>query len=248
MSHHIIEFKGVSFSYPDGTEALRDVSFRITHGESVGIVGPNGAGKTTLIMLMNGLVLPTSGEVMVGEVPVTKKTLSRIRQKVGVVMQNPDDQLFMPTVEEDVSFGPINMGLPEETVRQRVDDALRKVGCLHLKERPPHRLSGGQKKAVAIAGVLAMNPDILVMDEPSAGLDPRARRSLIDLLKGFHHSKIIASHDLDLVLELCPRCIVLNQGRLLADGNSEKLLLDEELMKDAGLELPLFHKKPQQIK
>ena len=239
MSHHIIEFKGVSFSYPDGTEALKDISFRITHGESVGIVGPNGAGKTTLIMLMNGLVLATSGEVMVGEVPVTKKTLSQIRQKVGVVMQNPDDQLFMPTVEEDVSFGPINMGLPEESVKQRVDEALRKVGCLHLKERPPHRLSGGQKKAVAIAGVLAMKPDILVMDEPSAGLDPRARRSLIELLKTFHHSKIIASHDLDLVLELCPRCIVLNNGRVLADGKSKELLLDRELIERAGLELPL---------
>ncbi len=239
MSHHIIEFKGACFVYPDGTEALKDISFRITHGESVGIVGPNGAGKTTLIMLMNGLVLATSGEVMVGEVPVTKKTLSQIRQKVGVVMQNPDDQLFMPTVEEDVSFGPVNMGLPEESVKQRVDEALRKVGCLHLKERPPHRLSGGQKKAVAIAGVLAMKPDILVMDEPSAGLDPRARRSLIELLKTFHHSKIIASHDLDLVLELCPRCIVLNNGRVLADGKSKELLLDRELIERAGLELPL---------
>ncbi len=239
MSHHIIEFRDVSFVYPDGTEALKDVSFRVVHGESVGIVGPNGAGKTTLLMLMNGLILPTRGEVLVGEIPVTKKTLREIRRKVGVVMQNPDDQLFMPTVGEDVAFGPVNMGLPRETVNKRVEEALNKVGCLHLIERPPHRLSGGQKKAVAIAGVLAMEPDILVMDEPSAALDPRARRSLIELLKSFHHSKIIASHDLDLVLELCPRCIVLNNGRVLADGGSEQLLLDEGLIDRAGLELPL---------
>ncbi|NOX20033.1 MAG: ABC transporter ATP-binding protein [Nitrospirae bacterium] len=239
MSHHIIEFKDVSFVYPDGTEALKDVSFRVVHGEAVAIVGPNGAGKTTLLMLMNGLILPTSGEVLVGEVPVTKKTLPEIRRKVGVVMQNPDDQLFMPTVGEDVAFGPINMGLPEEMVIERVDEALKKVGCLHLKDRPPHRLSGGQKKAVAIAGVLAMKPDILVMDEPSAGLDPRARKALINLLKTFHHSKIIASHDLDLVLELCPRCIVLNSGQVLADGKARDLLLDEKLIDRAGLELPL---------
>ncbi len=239
MSHHIIEFRNVSFTYPDGTAALRDVSFRITHGEAVGIVGPNGAGKTTLIMLMNGLILPGGGEVMVGEVPVTRKTLSEIRRKVGVVMQNPDDQLFMPTVREDVAFGPSNMELPPEVIEQRVDEALREVGALHLKDRPPHRLSGGQKKAVAIAGVIAMKPDILVMDEPTAGLDPGARRQLIEIVKGFRHSRIIATHDLDLVLEVCERCILLHGGAIKRDGPPGEILLDAQLMQESGLALPL---------
>jgi cobalt/nickel transport system ATP-binding protein len=239
MSHHIIEFREVSFTYPDGTAALRDVSFRITHGEAIGIVGPNGAGKTTLIMLMNGLILPGSGEVLVGEVPVAKKTLSEIRRKVGVVMQNPDDQLFMPTVSEDVAFGPSNMELPREVIEQRVDEALSEVGALHLKDRPPHRLSGGQKKAVAIAGVIAMKPDILVMDEPTAGLDPGARRQLIEIVKGFRHSRIIATHDLDLVLEVCERCILLHEGAIKRDGPPGEILLDAQLMQESGLALPL---------
>ncbi len=239
MSHHIIEFRDVGFTYPDGTEALRDVSLRITHGEAVGIVGPNGAGKTTLIMLMNALLLPVKGEVIIGEIPVTRGTIKKVRQTVGVVMQNPDDQLFMPTVSEDVAFGPMNIGLPEEVVKSRVEEALKEVGCLHLKDRPPHRLSGGQKKAVAIAGVLAMKPDILVMDEPTSGLDPRARRNLIELLRGFTHSKLIVTHDLDLVLDLCERTVVLSEGRVLADGPSMEILLDKELMNRAGLELPL---------
>ena len=239
MSHHIVEFRNVSFTYPDGTHALKDVGFRITHGESVGIVGPNGAGKTTLLMLMNGLLLPSSGEVLVGEIPVTRKTLSDIRRRVGVVMQNPDDQLFMPTVYEDVAFGPANLGLSNEMIRKRVEDALREVGAFHLKDRPPHKLSGGQKKAVAIAGVLAMQPDILVMDEPTSGLDPGARRQLIKTISGFTHSRIIATHDLDLVLDICDRCILLYNGMIKRDGLPGEILLDEELMLQSGLALPL---------
>lgn len=239
MSHHIVEMRDVSFTYPDGTKALQNVSFRILHGESVGLVGPNGAGKTTMIMLLNGQLMADTGEVMIGEVPVTKKTRNDIRRSVGVVLQNPDDQLFMPTVFDDVGFGPTNLGLSRSDVRQRVAESLEEVGCSDLLNRPPHRLSGGQKKAVAIAGVIAMQPDILVMDEPSANLDPKSRRQLITILKGFHHSKIIASHDLDLVLEVCNRCIVLHDRQIRTDGQTSEILLNEELMKKNDLELPV---------
>ncbi|GBE01092.1 cobalt import ATP-binding protein CbiO [bacterium BMS3Bbin06] len=248
MSHHIVDFRDVSYKYPDGTKALNKISFRVTHGEAVGIVGPNGAGKTTLIMHMNGQLLPGPGEIMVGDLPLTRKTRTEIRKKVGIVLQNPDDQLFMPTVYEDVGFGPTNLGLLPDAVGVRVRDALREVGCADIVDRPPHRLSGGQKKAVAIAGVIAMKPDILVMDEPSANLDPKARRNLIDILKGFHHSRIIASHDLDLILEVCERCIVLYNGEVKADGKAEDILLDEALMKRCDLELPvsvLFQRRQQ---
>ncbi len=239
MSHHVLEFKEVRFRYPDGTEALKGVSFRITHGESVGIVGPNGAGKSTALLHMNGHLLPTSGEVSVGEVPVRKETRPEIRRKVGVVFQNPDDQLFMPTVFDDVAFGPLNLGLSPEKVRKRVHEALRQVNALALADKPPHHLSGGQKSAVAVAAVIAMQPDILVMDEPASHLDPKSRRALINLLKHFHHTKIIASHDLDLVLDTCGRCIIIKEGKVVADGKSEDVLSDRQLLEENNLELPL---------
>jgi cobalt/nickel transport system ATP-binding protein len=239
MSHHIVEFKDVCFSYPDGTEALRGVSFRITHGEAVGIIGANGAGKSTLLFHMNGCLMPSSGTVLIGEFELNKKTRADIRKRVGLVFQNPDDQLFMPTVYEDVAFGPLNLGLSEDVVRARVEEALATVGCYRLKDRPPHHLSMGQRRAVSIAAVIAMQPDILVMDEPSADLDPRSRRQLISLLKGFTHTKIIASHDLDLIMDTCTRCIVLSDGRITADGSAEEILMDEGLLVENGLELPL---------
>lgn len=239
MSHHIVELRDLTFAYPDGTKALGNISFRITHGESVGIVGPNGAGKTTLLTHLNGHILPQTGEVLVGEIPVSGKTREIVRRTVGIVFQNPDDQLFMTNVFEDVAFGPANIGLTGKALEDCVMDALKEVGCEKLADRPPHRLSGGQKKSVAIAGVLAMKPDILVMDEPSANLDPKSRKHLIKLLKGFHHTKIIASHDLDMILEVCGRCMVLNNGQLKADGRSKEILTDRMLMEDNGLELPL---------
>ncbi|GBE06580.1 MAG TPA: ABC transporter ATP-binding protein [Nitrospirae bacterium] len=239
MSHHIIDFKNVHFNYPDGTEALKGVTFRITHGESVGIVGANGAGKSTLIFHMNGYLLPTKGAIIIGDVQLGKTTRNEIRKKVGVVFQDPDDQLFMPTVFDDVSFGPLNMGLTKNRVIERVTEALNTVGCYELKDRPPHHLSSGQKRAVSIATVIAMQPDILVMDEPAASLDPRSRRQLIELLKEFKHTKIIASHDLDLILEVCKRCIVIADGKVRADGLTEELLMDEKLLIENSLELPL---------
>ena len=239
MTQHLLEFHDVRFRYPDGTEALKGVSFLITHGESVGIVGANGAGKSTLLLHMNGHLLPTSGDVTVGEIPLRKETRPEIRRKVGVVFQNPDDQLFMPTVFDDVAFGPLNLGLPPDRVRERVDEALGQVGALALADKPPHHLSGGEKSAVAIATVIAMKPDILVMDEPASSLDPKARRAVIGLLNSFAHSKIVASHDLDLILDVCERCLVIRDGAIVADGPSPEILSDATLLAENNLELPL---------
>jgi cobalt/nickel transport system ATP-binding protein len=239
MSHHIVDFKNVCFRYPDGTEALRNLSFRITHGESVGVIGANGAGKSTLLMHLNGYLLPTSGTVTIGDLHLTRKTRNEIRKKVGIVFQNPDDQLFMPTVYDDVAFGPQNLGMDEDDVRERVQEALNLVNSFDLRDKPPHHLSCGQKSAVAIAAVMAMEPDILAMDEPAANLDPKSRRLLINLLKTFSHSKIIASHDLDLIMDVCHRCIVISAGTVVADGPAMDILSNKILLEDNNLELPL---------
>lgn len=238
MSHHIVDFKEISFVYPDGKEAVNGVGFRIHHGEAVGIVGANGAGKSSLLKLLTGILLPSKGQIYVGDTPITKKTLPVIRQKIGFSFQDPDDQLFMNTVYDDVAFGPRNYGIDEPEVEKRVIKALETVGALHLKDRAPYKLSGGEKRAAAIAAVLSMEPDILVMDEPTAALDPRARRRLINLLKGFSHTKIIATHDMDMVLELCDRTIVLYEGRVFCDGPSKEVLTDEAMLEKCGLEKP----------
>lgn len=243
MSHHIVEFKDVHYHYPDGTAALNGLSLRITHGESVGIVGANGSGKSTLLMHTNGYLLPQTGAITIGDFRLDKKTRQEIRKKVGLIFQNPDDQLFMPTVFDDVAFGPLNLGLSPERVNETVAEALETVGCSALRDKPPHHLSGGQKSAVAIASVIAMQPDILVMDEPASHLDPKSRRALINLLKHFHHTKIIASHDLDLILDVCRRCIIVKEGRVVADGLTEELLADRQLLEDNNLELPLSLQK-----
>ena len=239
MSHHIIEAGELRYAFPDGTEALRGISFRITHGESVAVVGANGAGKSTLLLHLNGYLAATGGSLRVGDVPVTKKTLEMIRRAVGMVFQDPDDQLFMPTVFEDVAFGPRNLGLPEEEVAGRVDRALATVGASHLRSRPPYKLSGGEKRAVAIATVLSMSPDILVMDEPTASLDPASRRSLITLLRSFEHTKILATHDLDMAVDVCERTLVLKEGRVVADGPTLVLMKDDALLSSCHLERPL---------
>lgn len=239
MSHHLVEVRDLRFAYPDGTEALSGVTFRIHHGESVAIVGANGAGKSTLLLHLNGCLAPRQGMVRVGDIPLTEKTLADVRRTVGMVFQDPDDQLFMPTVYDDVAFGPLNMGLPFEDVDARVGSALATVGASHLAKRPPYRLSGGEKRLVAIATVLAMSPDILVLDEPTSNLDPRARRDLITLLKSFEHTKIIATHDLDMVMDLCGRTIVMHQGHVLADGPSTEIFTDDALLEAGRLERPL---------
>ena len=239
MSHHTISVRGLGFSYPDGTRALEDVSFEVGHGEAIAVVGANGAGKSTLLMHLNGLLSPSEGEVRIGGTPVTRSTLKDIRRTVGMVFQDPDDQLFMPSVFEDVAFGPMNLGLPADDVAARADEALRRVGAAHLKERPPYRLSGGEKRAAAIATVLAMEPNMLVMDEPSSGLDPQARRRLIELLASFEHTRIVATHDLDLAAALCERTIVMSAGRVTADGPTREVFSDDGLLAASGLERPL---------
>ena len=239
MSHHIVEARDLHFSYPDGTEVLRGISFRITHGESVAIVGANGAGKSTLLLQLNGYLTAGSGTLRIGDSPLVRENLKIVRRAVGMVFQDPDDQLFMPTVFDDVAFGPLNMGLPKDEVIQRVNDALETVGALHLKDRPPYRLSGGEKRSVAIATVLSMSPDIMVMDEPTSNLDPRARRLLIELLKSFLHTKIIATHDLDMVMDLCERTLVIRDGLIIADGPTKEIMENEELLASSSLEKPL---------
>ena len=246
MSHHVVEVTDLHFAYPDGTVALCGVSFRIAHGESVAIIGGNGAGKSTLLEHLNGYLMPQRGDVRVGELLLTPATAPAIRRCVGVVFQDPDDQLFMSTVLDDVAFGPLNLGLPAAEVAQRCAAAMERVGMAHLRDRPPYKLSAGEKRAVAIAAVLAMTPDVLVMDEPSSHLDPRGRRRLIALLQSFEHTKIIATHDLELVVEVCPRVIVLDHGRIVAQGPARELLNDEALMLAHGLERPhsLRHAHP----
>lgn len=238
MSHHYLSFENVSYTYPDGTAALRSISFLINHGEKVAIIGANGAGKSTLILHTNGLLLPTSGSVNVGNIEISQRTISITRQSVGLVFQNSDDQLFMPTVYDDVAFGAINMNLSPAEVDSRVSKALSMVNSLHLSNRASYSLSGGQKRSVAIATVLAMEPNILVMDEPTSNLDPKARRNLINLIKSFSHSCIIATHDLELVWELCPRTIILHEGTILADGPTNELFYDIPMLDKAGLEQP----------
>jgi cobalt/nickel transport system ATP-binding protein len=239
MSHHTISVRGLSFAYPDGTRALDGVSFEAGHGEAIAVVGANGAGKSTLLLHLNGLLSPAEGSIDIGGTPVTKGTLHEIRRTVGMVFQDPDDQLFMPTVAEDVGFGPVNLGLPPEDVEARVVEALARVEAVHLRERPPYHLSGGEKRAVAIATVLAMEPNVLVMDEPSSGLDPKARRRVIALLASFAHTRILATHDLDLAAELCERTIVMSGGRIAADGPTASIFTDDDLLAASGLERPL---------
>ncbi len=239
MSHHIVETRNLSFAYPDGTPVLKDITFRITHGESVALVGPNGAGKSTLLMHLNGYLSASEGEVRIGDYAITKETLNSVRRTVGIVFQDPDDQLFMPTVFDDVAFGPLNLGLTAEEVDKKVKEALETVNALHLKDRPPYKLSCGEKRAVSIASVLSMSPDILIMDEPSSDLDPKSRRTLINLLKQFRHTKIIATHDLDMAIDLCERTIILHNGEISADGPTSELFHDKDLLQKNGLEMPL---------
>jgi cobalt/nickel transport system ATP-binding protein len=233
----IVQVKDLQFSYPDGHIALRGVSFHLCEGDKVALVGPNGAGKSTLMLQLNG-ILQGTGEIEIGGMHLTRDNLPLVRAMVGLVFQNPDDQLFSPTVFEDVAFGPLHMGLPESEVLIRVDSALQAVGMTSYRDRLSHHLSVGEKKRVAIATVLSMNPDILILDEPSAGLDPRARRTLINLLRELPITMLISTHDMRLVQELFPRTIVMDEGQIVADGRTKDVLEDEPLLTAHGLEKP----------
>ncbi|MBI4675498.1 MAG: ATP-binding cassette domain-containing protein [Chloroflexi bacterium] len=235
--HHTIQVHNLIFKYPDGTRALDGVNLSVAPGEKVALVGPNGAGKSTLILHLNG-ILRGEGQVCVAGMDVSNGNLAKIRAAVGLVFQDPDDQLFSPTVFDDVAFGPIYQGLAEKEVRARVADALAAVHMQEYAQRVSHHLSVGQKKRIAIATVLSMQPEILVLDEPSAGLDPRARRGLINLLRELPQTMLIATHDLHLVAELLPRTIVMDNGRVVADGQTSVILNDEALLCAHGLEKP----------
>jgi len=231
------EIEHLSFAYGDGHQALRDVSLGIRPGEKVALVGPNGAGKSTLMLHLNGILRPNSGAVRVGGLTLDDKTVGRVRARVGLVFQDPDDQLFSPTVFDDVAFGPIYQGLAEREVRARVARALADVHMQEYIDRVSHHLSVGEKKRIAIATVLAMEPEFLVLDEPTAGLDPRARRGLITLLRALPQTMLISTHDLRMVAELLPRTVVMDGGRIMADRPTAEALADAALLAAHGLEL-----------
>jgi cobalt/nickel transport system ATP-binding protein len=230
----LIQTHQIAYRYPDGTHALRGIDLQVNDGEKVALVGPNGAGKSTLLLLLNGL-FQSEGEIVIDGLTLNKANQDRIRALLGVVFQNPDDQLFSPTVFEDVAFGPIYQGLAHEDVEQRAIDALRAVHMLDYIKRNPYHLSGGEKKRIAIATVLAMQPRALLMDEPTAGLDPRARRELIELLEELPQALVIATHDLEMVRRLTPRMVILNHGELIRDGVSADLLGDKDMLLENGL-------------
>jgi cobalt/nickel transport system ATP-binding protein len=235
----VITIRNISFCYPDGNRALNNVTIDVQKGSNVAVVGANGAGKSTLLALIVGLHNLMEGQIEIDGKAVGKGTLEEIRKKVGFVFQNPDDQLFMARVYDDITFGPRNFGYPPEKIKELADNALEIMKIGHLKDRAPHKLSGGEKRNVAIAAVLAMAPDVLLLDEPSSYLDPKSRRNFILAMEQLPHTKLIATHDLDLVLDLCDRVIIMNRGEVVADGAPRELFLNEKLMECSGLELPL---------
>ncbi len=229
----------LKYSTSKDSFALRDIGFSVREGERIGLIGANGAGKSTLLLTLCGILSPLSGRISVDNVVLEKKTLSAVRQKIGMVFQNPDDQLFMPTIYEDVTFGPRNYGLPESEIEDRAETALASLGIVHLKNRLSHELSGGEKRLAALAGVISMRPSLLLMDEPSAFLDPMARHRLIEVLGGLSQTMLIATHDLDMALDLCKRVILLKNGRIFADAPAKELLCNADILNECGLMLPL---------
>lgn len=231
----VISIANLSYTYHDGTPALKGVSLDISRGESVGVIGPNGAGKTTLLLHLNGILMSENGKVKILGKETRKENLKGIRRDVGLVFQDPDDQLFMPTVFDDVAFGPINMGYAEEEVRERVAQALEWVGMEGCEQRSPQHLSVGEKRRIAIATILSMSPQILVIDEPTANLDPRAKWELTVLLRGMSMTKIVASHDLEMIAALCKRTIILDDGKIVADDATPNIMSNTVLLERHGL-------------
>lgn len=239
-----LETKDLSFTYPDGTQALRNVNIKIKKGDKIAIMGPNGAGKSTLFSHFNGLSEPTSGHVEIdGEkIHFERDELLKVRQKVGIVFQDPNDQLFAPTVKEDVAFGPMNLGLEYEEVEKRIEEALEMVGMSGFEEKTPHHLSGGQQKRVAIAGIIAMRPEIMILDEPTAGLDPEGVDKVLNILNNLNSegmSIVISSHDIEMVKEFADKIFVLYDGEIIAQGDKHQIFSDKELLKKAHLKAPI---------
>ena len=238
MSTPVLDVRGLAYAYPDGHQALYGVNLHVHRGERVALLGPNGAGKTTLVLHLNGILTAGAGSVEVSALPVARDNLLEIRRRVGVVFQDPDDQLFMPSVRDDVAFGPANLGLRGAALEKRVVDALDRVGMVDFIDRPPHHLSFGQRRRVAVATVLAMEPEVLVLDEPSSNLDPASRRELADILRSLDVTVLMVTHDLPYAYELCPRSVVLSDGVVVADGSTRDVLTDDALMAAHRLELP----------
>jgi len=237
MTKPTIEIQSLSFSYPDGTAALRNISLSINEGEFVGLIGPNGAGKTTLLFHLNGL-LHGEGRVFVRGLEVCDKNMKEIRKTVGIVFQDPDDQLFSSTVSDDIAFGPLSMRLPQKEVDARVSQALKDAGLEGKGKKAPHNLSFGQKKKAALAAILAMRPMVIALDEPTSNMDPRSRRNFMGLIRSLDATKLISTHDIDAVYELCGRVMLLDAGELIADGEARAILSDKALMESHGLEVP----------
>lgn len=243
MTKNIIETKNLNYTYPDGTRALKDINLKLVRAERAAVIGSNGAGKSTLFLHFNGILRPTSGLIKVDgqEMSYDKESLLKVRQKIGMVFQNPDDQLFSPTVEQDVAFGPMNLGLPMEEVEKRVEEALISVGMQGMEKKPPHHLSGGQKKRVAIAGILAMQPEVMVLDEPTMGLDPKGVDQVLDILYQLNQQKmsiIISSHDVEMVTEFANHIWVLHEGQIIGQGTPEEIFKETEMIKKAHLKPP----------
>ena len=244
MNEVHLSTKNLSYTYPDGTHALKNINMEIYKGQKVAIMGPNGAGKSTLFSHFNGLTEPTSGHVEVDgkAIKYDRDTLLEVRQKVGIVFQDPNDQLFAPTVKEDVAFGPMNLGLDYEEVEKRVDEALTMVGMEQYMDKTPHHLSGGQQKRVAIAGIIAMRPEIMILDEPTAGLDPEGVEKVLDILNNLNKegmSIVISSHDIEMVNEFAEKIFVLNNGEILESGDKHEIFSNKELLKKAHLKAPI---------
>ena len=238
MNQEYLSVNNISFEYPDGFKALENINLSLSKGERLAVLGPNGAGKTTLILHLNGILGDLNGQITLNNKSFSEENISKIRKTVGLVFQDPDDQLFMPTVLEDVMFGPKNFGFSDELVKKNSMKALEQVKMLQFIDKPPHHLSFGQKRKVAIASVLASEPELLVLDEPSSNLDPASRRELIDILKNLDVSIILVTHDLPMALEICNRSVILNNGKITANDETYKILKNEKVMADNRLELP----------
>ena len=239
LNENVICVDRLTVTGTNDAEILKDVSFSLHAGEKVAIIGENGAGKSTLLLSLVGIVSPSSGTISVGSTVLNKKNLAQIREKIGMVFQNPDDQLFMPNVYDDIAFGPRNMGVGEEEISRRIDDVLEKLGISHLRNRMTGKLSGGEKRSIAIASILVMNPNVILFDEPTSYLDPKSRRLLIQELSSLGHTQLIATHDLDMAMDVCNRVVILQNGEIQATGPAKEILMNEALLKKCGLELPL---------
>ena len=232
-----VEIENFSYDYPDGTKALADINLSIAHGEKVAIIGPNGAGKSTLLLAMS-VFLKGAGKIVIDGIEASAKNAKKVRRLLGLVMQTPDEQLFMPTLFDDVAFGPMNMGLGADEVKRQTAEALKTVGLEGMEAKPPHHLSGGQKRSAAIATILSMNPKIITMDEPEASLDPRTRNNLTALLRSLPQTLIVATCNMNFAAGLCERAVLIDEGRIIADGDAKRVMSDANLMQNHGLEVP----------